>query len=461
MKKITLSHFFTLAIAFIGISTMAQTNFYIDFNQNTSAQYVTPGNWNNYHDAAVGTLTDIISDAGVASTIDMAITDPFVSANGTGTTTPAGTLPFPATATSDSFYVQDGANNTGAITISSLDPTKTYSFLIFASRAGVSDTRIAVYNIVGATSGSATLDASNNTANTCSINGIQPTAGGQIVINVSKDPSSTGIYAYIGCMKLTETIPVAPQVLLDAEDGTTNKLTLNVMGGVTNSNTDMTVVDNPNPSGINTSSKVVKFERNTAGDPWGGFWSPVVDPDPDFTINKYVHVKVLKTRISPIKFKIEGGAAGNLEIASVNAQTQTGVWEDFVFDFSSKTGTYPTVVFMPDYFDPQVNEGNITIYFDDIIVNNIATPTMGITDNYLVGKISIFPNPSNGLLTVESLEEIQSVSIFSLDGRQVANYNNMSVGITQINIENLSKGMYFMNFVAPNGATFTHKLIKE
>jgi hypothetical protein len=461
MKKITLLHFFTLAIVFIGLSTKAQTNFYIDFNQNTTATYVTPGNWNNYHDAAVGTLTDIISDGGVASTIDMAITDAFVSANGTGTTTPDAALPFPATATSDSFYIQDGANNTGAITISSLDPTKVYSFLIFASRAGVSDTRIASYSLVGANSGSATLNASNNTANTCSVNAIQPTAGGQIVLTVTKDPTSTGTFAYIGCMKMTETTPVPAQVLLDAEDGTTNKLTLNVMGGATNSNTDMTVVDNPNPSGINTSTKVVKFERNTAGDPWGGFWSPVVDPDPDFTTNKYVHVKVLKTRISPVKFKIEGGAAGNLEIASVNAQTQIGVWEDFVFDFSSKTGTYPTVVFMPDYFDPLVNEGNITIYFDDIIVNNIATPTMGITDNYLVGKISVFPNPSNGLLTVESLEEIQSVSIFSLDGRQVANYNNMSVGITQINIENLSKGMYFMNFVAPNGATFTHKLIKE
>ena len=461
MKKITFKFLTMLAIVLTGLSTMAQTQvFWVDLNWNSSTT-PTAGNWNNMTNEATP-LTNIINGDGTVSSYSITVTDLFTTANTTGSTAPGGTNPFPSTATSDAFV--GTTSDTGAFTFSGLDVNKVYLFEIFAARIGVTDNREALYTATGANVGTATLNASGNNDNTCSIANIQPDASGNIVLSCVKGPNNvngTG-YFYINCFRMTETTPVPAQVLLDAEDGTTNKLTLNVMAnGPGESNADYTVVDNPNPSGINTSSKVVQFRRNTAGDPWSGFWSPVVDPDPDFTSNKYVHVKVLKTRISPVKFKIQGGAAGDLEIASVNAQTQIGVWEDYVFDFSSKTGTYPTVVFMPDFLDPGENIGDIMIYFDDIVVNSIATPTMGINDNYLVGKISVFPNPSNGLLTVESLEEIQSVSIFSLDGRQVANYDNMSVGITQINIENLSKGMYFMNFVAPNGATFTHKLIKE
>ena len=41
-----------------------------------------------------------------------------------------------------------------------------------------------------------------------------------------------------------------------------------------------------------------------------------------------------------------------LETFSINPQTNTGVWEDIVFDYTSKTGLYPTISFMPDFEDP-------------------------------------------------------------------------------------------------------------
>jgi hypothetical protein len=96
----------------------------------------------------------------------------------------------------------------------------------------------------------------------------------------------------------------------------------------------------------------------------------------DVTTNKYMHVKVWKPRISPVKFKIEGGAAGTLEIASMNAQTETGKWVDYVFDYSGKTGPYPTIVFMPDFADPVGLTEDIDIYFDDIILNNNPNPML-------------------------------------------------------------------------------------
>lgn len=253
------------------------------------------------------------------------------------------------------------------------------------------------------------------------------------------------------------------QTLLDAEDGTFNKLSPNIMAnGTGESNADFTVVANPNSSGINTSTKVVKFRRNTAGDPWAGFWSPVVDPDPDFTTNKYVHVKVLKTKLSPVKFKIEGGGAGNLEIASMNTYTTAGVWQDMVFDFSAKTGTYPTVILMPDFEDPLTNTGDIMIYFDDIKVNNIALPeVLGVQKNVLSAKIQVYPNPTTDVLRIQSSEALSSATIYSFDGRKVFEINKFESGTTSINTSSLSKGVYLINFKAASGAKLTEQFIKE
>ena len=643
MKKITF-----LGLMLFGITSFAQTNYLVDFNQNTTATYVTPGNWNNFQDASAGTLTSIISDAGVASVFNMAVTDAFVSSNGTGTTSPTGTHGFPATATSDSFYIQDGANNFGEITISSLNPANTYSFVIFASRAGVSDTRIAKYTLTGANSGTASLDASNNTANTCSVLNIKPTAAGVIVLRLEKDATSTGSYAYLGCMKMTETTVVLPQVLLDCEDGTTNKLavmnvfsnglatantdmivvanpspdavnpstkciqftrrttgadpwagfyaavtdpdpdfttnkyvhvkilktttspqkfkieggpngtfeiassnsyttanvwqdvvfdyslltaaggtypivalepdfedpliagadriiyfddivvnndptgvvvvpppaptelvlldcedgstnklaTMNVFAnGPGQSNADMVVVTNPNPSGVNTSTKCIQFTRRTTGTdamPWAGFYCYVTDPDPDFTTDKYVHVKVMKSNTSPVKFKIEGGTAGTLEIVSINSYTTPGVWQDMVFDYTSKTGVYPIVALEPDFEDPLIAGTDRIIYFDDIRVNNNPNPTtLGVKSNVLSVKIAMYPNPTKGVLNIQSSEELSSATIYSFEGRKVLTINKFENGNTIINASSLSKGVYLINFTAKSGATLTQKFIKE
>ncbi len=150
-------------------------------------------------------------------------------------------------------------------------------------------------------------------------------------------------------------------------------IALNYMLGGAEDQSSMAVVPNPDPSGINLSASVVQYVRDKDGVPWGGFWSALSTPA-DVTDNKYVHVKVWKPRISPVKFKLEGGDAGTLEAPSMNEQTITGAWQDIVFDFTSKTGTYPVIALMPDFEDPLTLAEDITIYFDDILINNDPNP---------------------------------------------------------------------------------------
>ncbi|KAF0129517.1 MAG: hypothetical protein FD155_2440 [Bacteroidetes bacterium] len=147
----------------------------------------------------------------------------------------------------------------------------------------------------------------------------------------------------------------------------------NIMLGGAEDLSFFALIPNPDKSGINLSDYVLKFHRDKDGVPWGGFWSSLPTAV-DVTENKYVHVKLWKPRVSPVKFKIEGGAAGTLEIGSVNAQTSTGVWEDFVFDYSEKTGTYPIIALLPDFADPVNLTEDIVIYIDDIRVNNDPNP---------------------------------------------------------------------------------------
>ena len=155
-------------------------------------------------------------------------------------------------------------------------------------------------------------------------------------------------------------------------------ITLNTMEMGTNGK--LTLVENPDKSGINSSSYVEKFVRPFNGQPWSGFWSELPTPV-DATTNKYVHVKVWKSRLSPIKFKLKGGTAGDSEIFSMNPQTLTNAWEDIVFDFSAKTGTYPIVSLMPDFEDPLTLTSDITLYFDDIVLNNEPNKSVSVTFN--------------------------------------------------------------------------------
>lgn len=131
-------------------------------------------------------------------------------------------------------------------------------------------------------------------------------------------------------------------------------------------NGKLTVVPNPDPSGINKSGYVVEFVRPFDGKPWSGFYA-TLSTAVDFTVNKYVHAKVWKSRISPVKFKIEGP---DIEIKSMNTQKIVNGWEDMVFDFSAATGNYTKITFQPDAEDPLTLTSDITIYFDDFILNN-------------------------------------------------------------------------------------------
>ncbi len=453
-------------------------NYLVDINYNAT-QYPTSGNWNNLSGYSDGSITGLIDDIGGTSTINVNVTDAFSQSNDLGVLNPSGNNPFPSTAVRDAFY-GDNNNPTGIITFGGLNPNKVYTFEIFASRREVTDNCETLFSAIGATTANATLNATTNSANTCLIAYVAPDASGNILLNVSKglnNDNSNGYY-HVNTIKLQESNPIFPDVLLNAEDGTFNRIgtaadNFNVFANGPSTETQaekdtlMTIIENPDVSGVNTSTKVVQFIRRTTGDDaksWAGFYTSVVLPKPDFTVNKYVHVKIRKSDTTPQKFKIEGGTTNPnyFELNSTNSYTTPNQWQDIVFHFPNATGTYNIVGLSPDWSDPIVAGADRIIYFDDIIINNNPTPiTAGIQDNYLASRIAMFPNPAQNMLYVDTMDELKAVNIFTIEGRQVTAKNNLSVGMNQIDLSNLNAGVYFVKFTATNGATLTQKVIKN
>jgi hypothetical protein len=266
---------------------------------------------------------------------------------------------------------------------------------------------------------------------------------------------------------------VAEEMMIaDFEDGTTGPLTLHVMGNGDWDNAELhpvtetfEIVDNPDPSGLNWSTKVMKFNRrglDEGGQPWGGFWANA-DPPVDVTTYKYVHVMVWKPRVSPIRFKLEGGPSGTLEIVSSNEQTETGMWVDMVFPFDTMTGTYPVIAFMPDFEDPFTAPELQVIYFDNIRVNSNPNPAdnTSIFNPNANAPLAVYPNPVTSTLFIDLNNDVQSIGVYNLLGQQQAIYSNVTAGTFSFSTSDLPRGIYMVVMRDKNNKQYTAKFVKE
>ena len=85
---------------------------------------------------------------------------------------------------------------------------------------------------------------------------------------------------------------------------------------------------------------------------------------------------------------------------------------------------------------------NTTLSSDNFIVNNL--------------KFNLYPNPASDILNIEFNEAIKSVEIYSLQGQKV-----LSATSKDINISNLTNGIYMVRVEDVEGAVATQKLVKN
>ena len=71
---------------------------------------------------------------------------------------------------------------------------------------------------------------------------------------------------------------------------------------------------------------------------------------------------------------------------------------------------------------------------------------LGFNDNYLSEGLAIFPNPSASFITINSKNQlIENVNINDISGKQIIDLKNLNTETKNIDISNLSKGIYFIS----------------
>jgi hypothetical protein len=103
------------------------------------------------------------------------------------------------------------------------------------------------------------------------------------------------------------------------------------------------------------------------------------------------------------------------------------------------------------YYVFVMNTGAVT----DIVIDGT---NIGISENTIAG-FSYYPNPTNGILNLNSVENIENVSMYNLLGQLVIE-SRVNATTSQVDISGLSTGTYLMK-VTVNGETGTYKVLKQ
>jgi hypothetical protein len=91
------------------------------------------------------------------------------------------------------------------------------------------------------------------------------------------------------------------------------------------------------------------------------------------------------------------------------------------------------------------------------VASNVALETGEFSLNY--GLITIYPNPGKYLLTIQSQINIDRLELFDVYGK-VVKYFQVNSSEVQINVSDLSSGMYFVKVYTEYGIK-TEKWIKD
>jgi hypothetical protein len=174
--------------------------------------------------------------------------------------------------------------------------------------------------------------------------------------------------------EFTKSITIVDPVLLPItfESATVNYAFTNFAGG------EVTVIDNPQKSGINTSAKAARMIKK-AGETYGGSFIGV-GGSIDFFASKVFRMKVFSPRAgAKVLLKVENATNGGISFEKEVTTTVASKWEDLVFDYSTinTASTYGHIVIIFDNGTPGDGSDNFTFLLDDIrLTNQIPTSVL-------------------------------------------------------------------------------------
>ena len=122
------------------------------------------------------------------------------------------------------------------------------------------------------------------------------------------------------------------------------------------------------------------------------------------------------------------------------------------------------VGFTPHFYiyDPSPQgllEGNMSVILSRYTIQGISEGGGVDLNQETKNNFTIYPNPTNSILNIQSDKVIQKVSIYNYLGELVIQENGQA--LNQINVEQLNKGIYVIRMTGKDGNVFNGKFVKE
>ena len=214
-----------------------------------------------------------------------------------------------------------------------------------------------------------------------------------------------------------------------------------------------------------TTSKIINFINNVDYSLEFGLLSFTRDDIGSVVINKDQEFGILVRGIIEQE-NVTGSEFSNLNNAGVKVRSHTGIQHSFHHKYAiadaNVSASNPAVLTGSHNWstNAEVNsDENTLIIYDEIIANmylqefekrwgELSTSNL----NNININISYFPNPSNGIVNLESDHEILYTNIYNFEGKLL-----QSVKANTFIIKN--KGIYFLKTILKNGNSSVNKLI--
>lgn len=132
-------------------------------------------------------------------------------------------------------------------------------------------------------------------------------------------------------------------------------------------------------------------------------------------------------------------------------------------DLTLKTYSYPltslgapsNVIFrIVFHSDESVNQKGVNV--DDFVISGVLS-----NENFEMSNISVYPNPSNGLVTIAyGTFEPTQIQVYDISGKLILTKENLNVSETNLDLSSASQGIYFIKISSENQSV-VKRLIKK
>ena len=158
-------------------------------------------------------------------------------------------------------------------------------------------------------------------------------------------------------------------------------------------------------------------------------------------------------------------STNSLLINRYPAGTQLGT------DANDKLGTKDMITFACNYGAIAAGDGkNVTNEFltlwrnaaylltEQTVPNTLyVNPQLGVNESTLEeNSITVSPNPTSGLVTVNGVSDVKSITVFDVAGKQVL----ISDNTTSVNLSHHTKGIYFVKVETEKGSSTKKVIVK-